>query len=164
VSIWSRCLCCSVITVLTREWEAMIILSWWQGAQTRLLSNLSKGNPRCRPKPLSRHNSRSSDDLISYATSKAQKKIDRSNTSQKTEHKKKSAWKTLVKRVIPQTRLLEESRTSWETESRLYLNLSTRVTSFKVVIELPQKWEDSDWVILNEARMHVNTHPKHSKP
>jgi hypothetical protein len=59
----------------------------------------------------------------------------------------KSSWKTFPMREMPQTRLLEESRIcesvlwkstlksasqSWEIESRLYLNLSTRATSFKV--------------------------------
>jgi hypothetical protein len=47
---------CSVIMVLTEEWEAVIILPRCQGAQTRSVSNLSKGNPWSRPKPLSRHN------------------------------------------------------------------------------------------------------------
>jgi hypothetical protein len=55
VSIWSNCPGCSVITVLTGEREATIILPRRQGAQTKSLSNLSKGNPRSRPKPLSRH-------------------------------------------------------------------------------------------------------------
>jgi hypothetical protein len=59
----------------------------------------------------------------------------------------KSAWKTFPIRETPQTKLLAESRTresdfqksickwastSWEIESKLYLNLSTRATSFKV--------------------------------
>jgi hypothetical protein len=85
VYIWSYYPGCSVIKVLTEELDAAIILPWRQGEQTKLLSNLSKVNPQSRPKPLSQHKSQSLDDLISYATSKAQTKTEGSNTSQKIE-------------------------------------------------------------------------------
>jgi hypothetical protein len=55
VSIWNNCPGCSVIIVLTEEWDATIILPRRQGEQTKLLSNLSKGNPQRRTKPLSLH-------------------------------------------------------------------------------------------------------------
>jgi hypothetical protein len=147
VSIWSNYLGCSVIMVLTKEWEAAIILPWWEGAQTKLLSNLSEGNPRSRPKPLSRYNKsklRWPNLLCHYQSSQEDCEIKHFIEDWANE---KSAWKTFPMQEIPHTRLPEESwtfesdlqkstakstSTSWDTESTFYLNLSTRATSFKV--------------------------------
>jgi hypothetical protein len=147
VSIWSNYPGCSVIMVLTKEWEATTILSWRQGAQKRLLLNLSKGNPRSSPSPLSWHNRLKlwwPNLLCHFQSSKEDYEIKHLKEDWADE---KLAWKKFPMWEMPQTRLPEESRTcesdlwkstlksasiSWETESRLYLNLSTRATSFKV--------------------------------
>jgi hypothetical protein len=135
VSIWSNYPGCAVITLLTREWDAAIFLLWWQGEQTKLLSNLSKGNSRNRPKPLSRHNKsklRWPNLLCQFQSSDEDWEIKHFTEGWANE---KSAWKTFLMREIPQTSLPEESRTceldlwkraskststSWEIESRLY--------------------------------------------
>jgi hypothetical protein len=133
--------------MLTREWEATIILPWWQGAQIRLLSNWSNGNPRSRPKPLIRHNKSKfkwPNLLCHFESSEEDCEIKHFTEDWANE---KLAWKTFPMREMPQIRMLEESRTreqdlwkrtyksastSWETENRLYLSLSTSATSFKV--------------------------------
>jgi hypothetical protein len=132
VSIWSNCVDCLVITVLTRERDAAIILPWRQGAQTRLLSNLSTGNPRRRTKPLSWHNKsnlRWPNLLRHFQSSNEDLEINHFTEDWANE---KSAWKTFPMQEMPQTSLLEESRThepdlwnrtsklastNWETES-----------------------------------------------
>jgi hypothetical protein len=139
ISIWSNCLGFLVITVLTGELEAAIILPWRQGAQTRLLSNLSKGNPWSRSKPLSQHNKSKLrwPNLLCHFQSPEEDweskhlKEDWAN--------EKSSWKTFSIQETPQTQesdlwksTLKSASTSWETESMLYLIISTRVTLFKV--------------------------------
>jgi hypothetical protein len=99
---------CSVITVLIGEWEAVIILPWWQGAQTKSLSNLSKGNPRSRPKPLSRHNKsklRWSNLLCHFQSSEEDCEIKHLKEDWAEE---KSVWKTFPIREMPQTRCQTE--------------------------------------------------------
>jgi hypothetical protein len=147
VSIWSNCPGCAVIMVLIKEWEAAIILPWRQWAQTRLLSNLSRDNHRSRLKPLSWHNKsklRWPNLLCHFQNLEEDWE---SKYLKEDWAREKLAWKTFPMREMPHTCLSEESRTwesdlqkstlksastSWETKSRLYLNLSTRATSFKV--------------------------------
>ena len=147
VFIWSNYPGCSVITVLTGEWGTAIILPWRQEAQTKSLSNLSKGNPRSRPKPLSQHNKlklRWPNLLCHFQSSEEDYEIKHLKEDWADE---KLAWKIFSMWEMSQICLPEESRAceselrksilklasqSWEIKSRLYLNLSTRATSFKV--------------------------------
>jgi hypothetical protein len=111
MSIWSNYLDCSVIIVLTGQWDDVIILPWRQGEQTKLLSNLSKGNPQSRPKPLSRHNKlklRWPNLLCHFQSSDEDWEIKHFIEDWENE---KSAWKTFLRREMPQTSLQEESRT-----------------------------------------------------
>jgi hypothetical protein len=133
--------------VLTEEWKTTIISPWWQWAQTRSPSNLSTDNPRSRPKPLSQYNKsklRWSNLLCHFQSSKEDWE---SKYLKEDWASEKSACKSFPIRKTSQTKLLVESRTresdfqkstcksastSWETESRLYLNIFIRVTLFKM--------------------------------